>query len=143
MLASGGRGGTASSDALQPETADDLPLASIEEDTDGLNAAAPYSGTSYEDEEAESLAEALPAMEQDPASDLNGPDGDSEVISSDAAQPQMEQDGSDSGSGEASMSEASGSQAEAPLPTETAADMPSRLNGTIIKRTDSSITFKF
>ena len=143
VLAPGWGGDTIGSDALQPETSDMLASTSIDIDTDGLDAAAPYSGTSYEDEDTESPQVADVASDQDPAAETSAPDGDQELTSSDDAQPQMAEDASDPVSSGPSMGERDDPQAEAVSRADIATEGSSRSNGTTIKRTPSSITFSF
>ncbi len=126
-------------DAAEAAANDDQALASADADTDGLDAAAPYSDTLYEDEDADSLESALPALEQDMTAEHGDSDDSVEESSSDATQPQAEEDASDPVGSETSIGDVSEPQAEATDDTEGV----SRTNGTIIKRTPSSITFKF
>ena len=115
----------------------------MEVDTDGLDAAAPYSGTSYEDEDTESPHAAEAASDQVPAAETSAPDVDKEVSSSDDAHPQTEEDASEPVSSKRSTGELDDPQAETAPTAEIATEGPSRTNGTTIKRTPSSITFSF
>lgn len=144
VLAAGWAGDTWGLDGLQPETQENLTLESSDADTDGLDAAPPYSGTSYEDEDAdaEGLGVELPASHQDSAADLIPQGGDVGDSSLEDAQQEEEETASGSISNKPGMGEVDSLQAEAPAAAETA-EGPSRSNGATIKRTPSSITFRF
>ncbi len=132
-------GGTNVTDTLDAEANDDQALTSADADTDGLDAAAPYSDSSYEDEDAESLEPAVPALEQDVPPEHVDTGDSPEESSSIAAQPHAKEDASDPASSDTGVGDDSEPRTEAADTDEGT----SRTNGTTIKRTPSSITFKF
>lgn len=189
-LAAGWSGETQSLEAAQPQSEDDMGLDTMDVDTDGLDAAAPYADTSYEDESVDSLDSASPQadvvqnaaeaadvaltesedepaaeilasddnaesldsasqeadVQEDAASNIIALEGDTEESSPSALQPEggeYTNDGADSGADMSEASEVVESQEEAASTDEKAAEGFSRSNGTSIKRTESSITFRF
>ena len=119
------REGRLNSSTAEPEADDELALASM--DADGLDAAAPYSGTSYEDKDAEIPEVTVAVSDQDPAATLTASDGKRTNSSLDTAQPQLDEHASNSVISQSSMDQAADPQAEAALPAEKPADGSSRL----------------